>query len=381
MRDAGILTGAAVAISDERIAAVGTQHELERDFPDAERVDCTGCVLTPGLIDSHTHAVFGRARHEEQELRAQGRSYMEIAESGGGIHASVRDFRARGEQELYALSRARLTGMASYGATTVEIKSGYGLTLEDELKALRIVHRLQQELPLRIVPTWLGAHEIPLEFRQHDGRAAYIELLIRDVLPAVAADRLALFADVFCEPGVFTPREARAILTAARNAGLGVKLHADEFENSGGAQLAVELGATSADHLGAVSNEGIAALAGSETVATLLPGTLLFLGRPDQAPARAGHPARAALERALRAPALTVSGLCDCLRAAGDDAAGEGHGWGARALLQASYELALEAGCLCQAARAAGSMAVVVEARHLSWSMSARVGTHVQVPD
>jgi imidazolonepropionase len=288
MRDAGILTGAAVVISDERIVAVGPRRDLEQEFRDAERIDCSGRVLTPGLIDSHTHAVFGRARHEEQELRAEGMSYMEIAQRGGGIHASVRDFRARDEEELYALARERLLRMAAYGTTTVEIKSGYGLTLDDELKALRIVARLQRELSLRIVPTWLGAHEVPLEFcQQPNGRAAYIELLVRDVLPAVTADRLAVFADVFCEPGVFTLREAREVLMAARAAGLGLKLHADEFEHSGGAELAVELGATSADHLGAVSDEGIAALGKADTVATLLPGTLFFLGHSRQAPARA----------------------------------------------------------------------------------------------
>ena len=288
MRDAEILAGAAVAVSDERIMAVGPQQDIEREFRDAQRVDCSGCILTPGLVDSHTHAVFGRPRHEEQELRAAGMSYMEIAERGGGIHASVRDFRARNEEELYTSARERVLHLASYGTTTVEIKSGYGLTLDDELKALRIIARLQADLQLRIVPTWLGAHEVPLEFgQQTNGRAAYIELLVRDVLPAVTADRLAVFADVFCEPGVFTPDEARAVLMAARAAGLGLKLHADEFEHSGGAELAVELGATSADHLGAVSNEGIAALGNADTVAVLLPGTLLFLGHSRQAPARA----------------------------------------------------------------------------------------------
>lgn len=296
MRDAGVLTGAAVAVNDERIAAVGPQRDLEREFADAQRIDCSDGILTPGLIDSHTHAVFGRARHEEQELRAEGMSYMEIAERGGGIHASVRDFRARAEQELYALARQRLLRMAAYGTTTVEIKSGYGLTLDDELKALRIIARLQRELPLRIVATWLGAHEVPAEFRHEaNGRAAYIELLLRDLLPAVTAERLAVFADVFCEPGVFSPREAREVLAAASAAGLGLKLHADEFEHSGGAELAVELGATSADHLGAVSNEGITALSTADTVATLLPGTLLFLGHTRQAPARALIDAGAAI--------------------------------------------------------------------------------------
>jgi imidazolonepropionase len=288
MRDAGVLSGAAVAVNGTRIAAVGPPDQLERAFDDATRIDCRGGVLTPGLVDSHTHAVFGRPRYEEQELRAAGVGYMEIARRGGGIHASVRDVRARSEDDLFALTRARLIRLASYGATTVEVKSGYGLTIEDELKLLRVVARLAAELPLRLVPTWLGAHEIPLECRgSTEERASYVKLLAYDMLPQIAEHRLARFADVFCEPGVFTIDETRDILLAARHKGLALKLHADELEPSGGAELASELGAVSADHLAAVSHSGINALARSATVATLLPGTMLFLGRTKQAPARA----------------------------------------------------------------------------------------------
>jgi imidazolonepropionase len=212
---------------------------------------------------------------------------MEIARRGGGIHASVRDVRARGEEELAALARARLTRIASYGATTVEVKSGYGLTVEDELKLLRVIRRLGETLPLRLVPTWLGAHEIPPEARgSRASRASYVKLVTHEMLDAVVRARLARFADVFCEPGVFTVDEARAILEASRAAGLLPKLHADELEPSGGAELAAAVGAVSADHLGAVSDRGIAALAAAGTVATLLPGTMLFLGRDRQAPAR-----------------------------------------------------------------------------------------------
>ncbi len=287
MNDAGIVTEAAVAVAGETIVAVGPQEALERWYPAAERVDCTGHVLTPGLVDSHTHAIFGRARYQEQELRAAGVGYMEIAERGGGIHASVRDLRARSEDELYALARGRLATLASYGTTTVEIKSGYGLSVDDELKSLRVIRRLQRDLPLRLVPTWLGAHEIPLEFRDSAARRSeYVKLLLREMLPRVAHERLAVFADVFCEPGVFTPDETRAILAASRDAGLALKLHADELKPSGGAELAAALGAISADHLAAVSPEGIQALASSSTVATLLPGTMLFLGKTQQAPAR-----------------------------------------------------------------------------------------------
>ncbi len=296
MRDAGIVPRGAVAVEGERITAVGAREELEHRFPSAERIECEGGVLTPGLVDSHTHAVFGRPRAEEQELRAGGVPYMEIARRGGGIHASVRDVRARGEEELVALAAARLERLASYGTTTVEVKSGYGLTVDDELKLLRVIGRLASALPMRIVPTWLGAHEIPLEHRASPGdRASYVNMVIRQMLPQVANERLARFADVFCEPGVFTLDETRRILEASRAAGLALKLHADELEPSGGAELAAELHATSADHLAAISEHGIAALAQSDTVATLLPGTMLFLGKGRQAPARALIDAGAAL--------------------------------------------------------------------------------------
>jgi imidazolonepropionase len=287
MSDAGVRTGVALLVEGGSIAAVDDEQALARQHPDAAVVDCGGGILTPGFVDSHTHAIFGRARYEEQEQRAAGLSYMEIARRGGGIHASVRDLRTRGEDELFALAAPRLRALAAHGVTTVEVKSGYGLTVEDELKTLRVVRRLAAALPLRIRATWLGAHEIPLEYRERpDGRRAYVDLLVGTMLPAVAAERLAHFADVFCEPGVFTPAESHEILMAARAAGLAIKLHADELAAGGGAELAAALDAVSADHLAAVSDEGIAALAGAGTVATLLPGTMLFLGKRDQAPAR-----------------------------------------------------------------------------------------------
>jgi imidazolonepropionase len=287
MGDAAIVTGVAVAVSNETIAAVGPQADLERAFPGARRIDCGGRLLTPGLVDSHTHAIFGKPRYEEQELRASGLDYMEIARRGGGIHSSVRDLRATSEDDLLALAERRLRRLAGHGVTTVEVKSGYGLTPEDELKSLRVIRRLRERLPMRLVPTWLGAHEIPLEYRQlGDGRSEYVRLLVSTMLPGVASEGLARFADVFCEPGVFTIDETRTILTAARSAGLGLKLHADELRPSGGAELAAEIGATSADHLAAISDSGIRVLAESTTVATLLPGTMLFLGKDKQAPAR-----------------------------------------------------------------------------------------------
>ena len=287
MGDAGVLTQAAVAVRGATVAAVGSQVLLEREFASADRVDCSGCVITPGLVDSHTHSVFGRARYEEQEMRAAGVGYLEIASRGGGIHSSVRDLRSRDEDELFALAVSRVARLASYGSTTIEVKSGYGLTVADEIKSLRVVARLAHALPVRIISTWLGAHEIPLEFRDTArSREEYVSVVVEEMLPEVVRLELAQFADVFCEPGVFTVKETRRILSAAKASGLGLRLHADELEASGGAELAAELGAASADHLVAISDIGIEAIARSETVATLLPGTMLFLGRARQAPAR-----------------------------------------------------------------------------------------------
>ena len=288
MREAGILKNAAVAVSDGRIAAIGAARDIEPAFTDAEIIDCRGGVLTPGLVDSHTHAVFGKPRFEEQEVRAEGHDYMEIAARGGGIHSSVRDFRERTEEELYDLAVPRLRALTSYGTTTVEIKSGYGLSVEDELKALRVIGRLAASMPMRVVATWLGAHEIPHDYRSSDSlRAEYLDMLVANLLPKVREQGIARFADVFCEPGVFTIEETRRILEAARKSGLGLKIHADELKPCGGAELAASLGAVSADHLAAISDAGIAAVAKSNTVATLLPGTMLFLGKTKQAPARA----------------------------------------------------------------------------------------------
>src|SRR5256714_4594412 len=287
MSDIGILKNSAVAVSNGRIAMIGAASDLRNAYTDADIIDCKGGVLTPGLVDSHSHIMVGKARFEEHEQRAAGLDYMEIAQRGGGIHASVRDFRQRSEDELYSMSVERLRELAAYGTTTVEIKSGYGLSTDEELKALAVLGGLAARQPQRIIATWLGAHEIAQEYRSDsDRREKLIDMLVDDQLPKVVQQRVARFADVFCEPGVFTVEESRRLLSAARKAGLGVKLHADELKPAGGAELAVELEATSADHLAAVSEKAIKALSKSETVATLLPGTMLFLGKAKQAPAR-----------------------------------------------------------------------------------------------
>lgn len=290
MADAAVRIGVGVAVdrATGRILDIAPDAELRARHPHASLEDCAGGVVTPGLVDSHTHAIFGRARSDEQEMRAAGIGYLEIAGRGGGIHASVRDLRARTDDELMALAAERLRRIAAHGTTTLEIKSGYGLSLDGELAMLRVIRRLARETSMRLVPTFLGAHEVPLEFREAPRtRTEYIDVVIDEMLPAVAREGLARFCDVFCEPGVYTIGESRRILTAARAHGLAIKLHADELENSAAAELAAELGATSADHLAAISEQGIAALAHAGTVATLLPGTMLFLGRSTQAPARA----------------------------------------------------------------------------------------------
>ena len=282
-----VLGNAAVATRGDRIAAVGPRDDLERRFSGATHIDCGGGVLAPAFVDSHTHAVFGAPRSNEHEMRAAGLDYMEIAKRGGGIHSSVRDVRARSELDLLALARARVRALTSYGVGTIEVKSGYGLSLDSELKLLRVIRALSEELPVTLVPTFLGAHEIPLEHRGSEGsRREYVEILIREMIPRVTAEKLATFADVFCERGVYTVAESREILSAARDAGLKLKLHADELTSSGGSELAAELEATSADHLAAISDGGIKALARAGTVATLLPATMMFLGKPSQAPAR-----------------------------------------------------------------------------------------------
>ena len=274
----------AVVVRDGRITGIIPAAQALETYTGAAVVDCERGVLTPGFVDSHTHAVFGGWRAAEFEMRARGLDYMEIARRGGGINASVGDVRRRTEDELVELALPRLYEMVRHGTTTVEIKSGYGLGTEDELKMLRVIRSLQQQVPLRIVPTFLGAHDVPIEYR--DRRNEYVDLIIDEMLPAVAAERLAVFCDVFMEPGAFNGEETRRILTAARELGFQLKLHADEFQNSGAAELAVELRAVSADHLGAISEAGLAALAKSDTVATLLPATLFFLGKTSYAPAR-----------------------------------------------------------------------------------------------
>jgi len=288
-----------VAIWDGRVVAVGPRDAVEvavegGGMPLARfaRLDADGGVVTPGLVDPHTHLLFAGSREGELVLRQRGAGYLEILDAGGGILSTVAATRAATEEELAAHGRRWLDEMLRHGVTTIEAKSGYGLDLQTELRLLQVAHELGAEGPIDIVPTYLGAHAVPPEYRSRPaGVEAYVRSVIEEQLPGVAAQGRALSCDVFCEQGVFSADQSRRILQAAAGYGMAVRLHADELAPSGGAELAAELGALSADHLHVPSDEGLAALAEAAngdhpTVATLLPGTTWFLMTDEPAPAR-----------------------------------------------------------------------------------------------
>jgi imidazolonepropionase len=283
MRDLPLLADGSVVIQHGRIAWVGPDARLPPLAEPAAVLDVRGQTVLPGFVDSHTHLLFAGTREDEFEQRLQGRTYQEIAAAGGGINATVRMVRRSSKEQLKVLARPRLRRLLQFGVTTVEVKSGYGLTMADELKCLEAIAELGAEGPPELVPTFLGAHVVPPEFASD--RAGYIRLLTNEMLPEVVRCRLAEFCDVFCETGVFSVAESEQVLRRAGELGLRPKLHADEMTPLGGAELAARLGAVSADHLLCVSDAGIEALAASSTVATLLPGTAFFLGLP-YAPAR-----------------------------------------------------------------------------------------------
>ncbi|MBH8601760.1 imidazolonepropionase [Thermoactinomyces sp. CICC 23799] len=285
MNDLGIIEDGAVAVEKDTIIAVGTRKEVESEarkrwgsWEKVNHMDATGKVIMPGLIDPHTHLVYAGSREDELNMRLNGKTYLEILEAGGGILSTTQRTRAAGIDELVEQAKARLDRFLKNGVTTVEAKSGYGLSPEHELKQLRVTKRLNEEHPVEVVSTFMGAHAVPKQYQKQPD--AYVRLITDEMIPRVVSERLAEFCDVFCERGVFSVEQSETILRAAKAAGLIPKIHADELEPTGGAELAARIGAISADHLLKASDEGIRALAKAKVVAVLLPGTAFFLMAP-----------------------------------------------------------------------------------------------------
>ena len=276
----------AVFCQDGLIKAVGDEHQVTASLLPGEvevEVDCEGCCLIPGFVDPHTHLCFAETREKEFALRMEGAEYLEILRQGGGILSSVRAVRAASEEELLAVTLQHALSALELGTTTLEIKSGYGLNTETELKMLRVIDRVGRETPLDVVPTFLGGHAVPEEHAKDPD--TYVNIVIEEMIPAVSDQGIARFCDIFCEQGVFSVEQSRRILKEARQAGLGIKIHADEVHDLGGAGLAAELGATSAEHLLAASDGNLKAMANKGVIGVLLAGTAYSL-RKAYAPAR-----------------------------------------------------------------------------------------------
>ena len=285
LRELGVISDAVLLIEDGRIAAAGSSAELRGKIPaDAVVVDAEGRCVTPGFVDAHTHLVFAGNRAAEFEQRIGGATYQKIAAAGGGILSTVNATRAASEEELLDTARRHRDWMLRAGTTTIEAKSGYGLERETELRMLRVLARLDAEGPARIVPTLLAAHSIPPEFA--DRRSEYVRWVAEELIPEVAALKLARYCDAFCDDHAFTVEEARLVLTAARSYGLGLRVHAEQFRPGTGVALAAELGAVTADHLEAVNDEGLQELKDAGVQPVLLPGSVFALGRDEYPPAR-----------------------------------------------------------------------------------------------
>jgi imidazolonepropionase len=286
MRELAIINDGAMLLRDGRIVQTGARSEIEPLIEaDCEVVDAGKRVVLPGFIDAHTHPVFAGNRADEFEMRAAGKSYQEIAASGGGIRSTVLKTRAASEDELFAASSRYCEWFLRAGVTTIEAKSGYGLTTEDEIKLLRVIRRLDEESPLRYVPTFLGAHAMPDEYKNN--RSAYVDLIVNEMIPQVAREGLARFCDVFCEAGAFDVDESRRILQEARAYGMGLRVHADQFSPSGGSQLAAEICAMTADHLEYAGEAQISALESANVQPVLLPASVLMIGSRRYPDARA----------------------------------------------------------------------------------------------
>ncbi|MCW8893408.1 MAG: imidazolonepropionase, partial [Deltaproteobacteria bacterium] len=278
----GLLSDHALAVKDGKIELILPMRELDLQNFNGEIIDALGGWITPGLIDSHTHLVYGGQRAGEFTQRLQGTSYAEISSAGGGILSTVKATRALSEDQLVVQARPRIEALVNEGVTTVEIKSGYGLTIKDELKMLRAAKTLADDYPVHLSRTLLAAHAVPPEF--NNSADAYVELVIQELIPLVAEEQLADAVDVFCEQIAFSIEQTERILLAAQAAGLGIKLHAEQLSNSHGAELATRYGAWSVDHLEYLDAAGIRAMQKSDTVATLLPGAFYFLGETRKPP-------------------------------------------------------------------------------------------------
>ena len=270
----GIIRNGGMLIRDGKIERVGPSDEIEKNVGDAEVVDAGGRVVMPGFVDAHTHLVFAGNRLDDFERRARGETYEQIAKAGGGIWSTVEKTRAASELDLLTQAKKHANWFLRCGTTTVEAKSGYGLTLEDELKILRVMRQLKEEVRLEIVPTFLGAHAVPRELSPDE----YLDVVVTEMLPRVTAEKLAEFCDVFCERGYFNIDQSRKILSAAKKVGLSLRGHVDQLTNSGGAKLMAEMGATTADHLEQTDEQGIAALKKANVQPVLLPGSVYALG-------------------------------------------------------------------------------------------------------
>jgi imidazolonepropionase len=270
----GIIRDGGMLIRDGKIESVGPSDEIEKTVGDAEVVDAGGQVVMPGFVDAHTHLVFAGNRLDDFERRARGETYEQIAKAGGGIWSTVARTRAATESDLLADAKKHAEWFLHCGTTTAEGKSGYGLTLEDEIKILRVMRQLKNELPLEIVPTFLGAHAVPREISPDE----YLDVVVTEMLPRVTAEKLAEFCDVFCERGYFSIDQSRKILSAAKKLGLSLRGHVDQLTNSSGAKLMAEMGATTADHLEQTDEQGIAALKKANVQPVLLPGSVYALG-------------------------------------------------------------------------------------------------------
>jgi imidazolonepropionase len=279
-----IIENGAVAIKGEKILAVGTTEEIKANYISDKTIDASNKVVMPGFVDPHTHPVFVNTREHEFEMRIKGKSYVEISQSGGGIRSSIKAVREASEDELYELSEKRIKRMISNGTTTLEAKSGYGLSTESEIKMLKVIKRLDENLPIDIIPTFMGAHEFPIEYI--DNHEEYIRILKEEMMPEVKKQNLAEYCDIFTEEHVYNIEQSRDILNRAKNLGFKIRMHADEIKPIGGAELAAEVGAVSADHLGAASDTGIEAMRDAGVIATLLPGTIFSLGMKSYARAR-----------------------------------------------------------------------------------------------